>query len=406
MISFLAILLTLVVLLLSLTQTLLVIQYYWFHRDAQTEIESPVEPENFPKAAIILCLRGHEESTPECIAELIGQDYPDYQLHIAFDSPDDPAAKQVEDFFESHNSNVHLHFFEPQADCSYKCSGIVHVLDQLSDDVEIVAFCDGDAIVDVNWLRDLAIPMMQDASIGATTGNRWFAPYNHSIGALIRKHWNAAAVVQMQAYDIAWGGSMAVRKSTIERCNLREHWQTTFCEDTVITNLMKQQGLRLHRVPNLVVENREATTLSDCFEWIARQLLTVRLHHPGWPLVLGHGVATGLATIVAPIAAVLMFATGYTFAGRSVFIIWMVYQILNLVLLWVIERCNLAAIAQRNASEVVQSAPSSDMSLLALPGVQILHPLAVLKAFFMSTVKWRGVTYAIDANRVRVKESE
>ena len=410
MISLLAILLIISILILTLSQTLLVIGYSWFHRDAEppSELEAPTDADqetpDFPKAAIILCLRGEEESTPDCIAELVGQHYADYELHIAFDSKNDPAAEQVEAFFENHSAKAQLHFFKPQDKCSYKCSGIVHVIEQLGDDIEIVAFCDGDAIVDANWLHDLVLPMLEDEKIGATTGNRWFTPYDNAIGAQVRKHWNTAAVVQMQAYDIAWGGSMAVRRSTIEKCGLKERWQNAFCEDTLLTDAMQQHGLKLHRVPGLVIDNKETTTVAECFSWISRQLLTVRLHHRLWPLVMAHGISTGLATIVAPIAIVLLLATGYFYEFRSLLIAWGVYQILNFVLLMVIDRCNRRAIYKRQRlSQSANSTDNSNGGFLSLLFIQILHPLAAIKTMMMKEVSWRGVEYSIDNKQLRVR---
>lgn len=412
MISFLAILLTISILILTLMQTLLVLNYNWFHRDvnAKTTVETEdiyglEKIPDLPKAAIILCLRGEDESNLECIAELVGQDYSDYELHIAFDSEQDPAARQIEELFEDHGAQAQLHFFEPKEECSYKCSGIVHVIEQLGDEVEFVAFCDGDAIVDAQWLTDLVEPMMQDRKIGATTGNRWFAPFNDAIAAQVRKHWNSAAVVQMQAYDIAWGGSMAVRRSTIEKCNLTERWSKAFCEDTLLTQAMQEQELVLHRVPGLVIENKETTTVMECFEWIARQLLTVRLHHRGWPLVLAHGIVTGLATIVAPIAIVLLLGFGFFNEGRSLLIVWVIYQVANLFLLKVIAYCNETAISRRRGTASSNSPPRTPKGeMLALAAVQFLHPLAAIKTMLMKAVSWRGVTYTIEEKQIRVLE--
>lgn len=403
MITFLAILLIATILVLSLVQTLLVIQYQWFHRDAESDLTDAMLSENAPRAAIILCLRGQEESVPECLACLVGQDYPNYELHIAFDSESDPAIQQVNEFFQASSADVHLHFFEPQQKCSYKCSGIVHVLDQLGEEIEIVAFCDGDAIVDENWLNELATPLIADAKIGATTGNRWFSPFDNGLGGLVRKLWNSAAVVQMQAYDIAWGGSMATRPSTIRDCGLKEVWSRSFCEDTSLAEPLKQHNLKLHRIPGLVIENREATTLKQCFHWISRQLMTVRLHHPRWIMVMGHGFATLLATIVAPLFIVLLFATGYMIAGRSLLFAWLIYQMTNVALLWMIERCNKKALAARNS--VGHEDHSSSGGMLALAMVQIVHPFAFLDAFTASKVSWRGINYGIRGNDLEVRQS-
>lgn len=400
MISLFAIVLICVIVLLSLAQTLLVIQYYWFHRDAPQP--GVIDPNSGPppKTAVILCLRGQEDGIPECLAGLVGQTYPNYKLHIAFDSPNDPAVAQVKEFFADHSTSAHLHFFKALQTCSYKCSAIVHVLEQLEDSVEIVAFCDGDAIVDERWLNELIAPMVENNRIGATTGNRWFTPYDSSVGGLIRKMWNSAAVVQMQAYGIAWGGTMAVRRSTIKDCDLKQVWAKSFCEDTSLSTKMNQQGLELHRVPGLIIEDRESTNIPDCSRWIARQLLTVRLHHPDWPKVMAHGIATGLATIVTPIVLLLMMATGYYVEARSLFCAWLIYQLVNFGLLWWIEKCNQNALAQREADTMEAEAISPNTGVLAYIGVQLVHPIALLDAMTMNKVQWRDVLYYIRGKQV------
>jgi cellulose synthase/poly-beta-1,6-N-acetylglucosamine synthase-like glycosyltransferase len=401
-----AIPLIILVLLLALMQTLLVLAYRWFLRDANEsndDKETGSDDDQLPSTAIILCLRGFEEGIPDCLAELIGQNYPNYELHIAFDSHQDSAVQQVQSFFEDKNFNVQLHFFSALPNCSYKCSGIVHTLNQLDEKFEVVAFCDGDAIVDEYWLRDLVSPIVNDRQIGATTGNRWFDPTDVSTGALVRKHWNAAAIVQMQAYDIAWGGSMAVRRNVIEECGLTEIWSKSFCEDTGLTEAIVDKGLRLQRVPNLIVENNESATVPESFHWIARQLLTVRLHHKAWPLVMTHGLVTGLATMAAPIVAIAFLACGYFVAGRSLLIAWLVYQALNVLLLMLIERCNQEALGRRESTVYHPiRKPPLRWRILSLVMVQVLHPLAVIRAMRMKSVEWRGIEYQIEDQQIKV----
>ena len=50
--------------------------------------------------------------------------------------------------------------------------------------------------------------------------------------------------------------------------------------------------------------NREDCGLDACRRWISRQLLTMRLYHPLWPLVLLHGFGTTLLLAVAVVATV------------------------------------------------------------------------------------------------------
>ena len=394
MISLLTFILASAVLILCVVQTGLVIRYYFFHNQ-----EQPIQGTDLPqpKAAIILCLRGHEESLPDCLAGLINQDYADYELHIAFDSPYDLAVQQVEGFFNADMSGVQIHFFEPRQDCSYKCSGITHVIGKLDQNVEVVAFCDGDAMVNDQWLGTLVEPLLRDNRIGATTGNRWFSPYDGGIGGMLRKQWNAAAVVQMQAYDIAWGGSMALRRSVIDDCDLVEIWKRSFCEDTPMTVPLEKHGLKIHRIPQLVIENRESASVTGCLEWISRQLLTVRLHHPKWKLVRAHGFATIFASLFLPLMILLMLLCGNTKEGIWLLFAWGIYQACNLVLLWLIQRCNLKAIASNNGLEA-ENMDRRDGDLIAGVLVQLLYPVAFIAADRAQTVSWRGVDYEICDN--------
>lgn len=417
MLSLLAIITTTAVLLLVLVQTVLVIGYCGFLQrgkvfDTPSSItgystegddEETVAPELAdPKVAIVLCLRGADDSLVDCLAELDGQDYPDYQLHIAFDSEDDPAVEVVQGFFENRESQPHLTFFQPTPNCSYKCAAIVSVVNELPDDIEVVAFCDADAVVDQYWLRDLVEPLSQPET-GATTGNRWFSPFNPTLGAIVRKQWNSAAIVQMQAYDIAWGGSLAIKRHVIDQCDLLNRWSAAFCEDTLLTQALKRKRLRVHRVPDLIVDNREETTISEAFEWITRQLLTVRLHHPDWLLVLLHGVLTAAATIGAPILAIVLLLCGELIAARSVALAYIVYQVANAGLLFAIGVGNRAVLKRRSVLRDRDSVPLEIKDQLkSLLLLQLLHPIAVLKAAFTKQVSWRDVNYKVAKGSVRV----
>lgn len=416
MFSLLAIATTTLVLLLILMQTLLVIGYYsflqprWLAADPMkdtdfeaAEIDVTEETKSFaPPVAVLLCLRGADESLIDCLAELDGQNYPDFQLQIAFDSPEDPAVEVVKDFFEHRDSNPQLTFFQPQPNCSYKCAAIVHVVQELDRRFEVVAFCDADAVVDENWLSELVAPL-DDPQVGATTGNRWFAPVEPSVGSLVRKHWNAAAVVQMQAYDIAWGGSLAIKREVIDTCGLVDQWSQAFCEDTLLTQALRRKRLQLVRVPELIINNREDASVSETFGWIVRQLITVRLHHADWLLVLTHGIVTALATFGAPVLTIVLLLNGYYIAARSVAIAWLLYQVVNAALLFAIGYGNRTVLRRRSVpvdSGPIESNLAAKLSSLLL--VQFLHPIAVIKAAFARRVTWRGITYRIRKGFVRV----
>ena len=56
--------------------------------------------------------------------------------------------------------------------------------------------------------------------MGVASGNRWYMPAEATAGSLVRYLWNAAAVVQMYWYGIAWGGSLAFKTKLLREAGL------------------------------------------------------------------------------------------------------------------------------------------------------------------------------------------
>ena len=378
------------------------------HQSGSKQTEERDKNGNYsPPTAIVLCLKGADESLVDCLTGLIGQDYPDFELDIVIHSPTDPAAKVVEDFFSKVELKPKIHFLEsPEESCSLKCSAIAQAVRSLSERIEVVAFIDGDAIVDQNWLSDLVTPL-EDASIGATTGNRWYSPVDAHLGEAVRKIWNAAAVVQMQRYKIAWGGSLAMRRDVIQRCDLLSKWGQSFCEDTSLTHGLQKQNLRLERVANLIVDNKETSSFWETFHWISRQLLTVRLHHPAWPLVLLHGVVTGVASIFTPLLMVVLFGMGMSSNAWFLLQTIVVYQVANFVLLYWIGRSNLGTINGRDSHDSSEPARKKNWVLYFIGTLvtQVVQPCALWRAISNEKVTWRGATYLVkDGRSVKLLE--
>ena len=411
MLSFLGFLVTLVTLCLIAMQVVYVLGYQaWIESEdklpsegalLQTAGDEVVETAVYqPPAAIVLCLKGDDENLSECLVGLISQDYADYRLVIVVDSERDPVVGSVAQFFAGVKFKPDIQALRtPKSTCSLKCSAITQAILSVPSRYEVIALIDGDTIPDQSWLSELVAPLA-DKTIGATTGNRWYSPTSNAFGTWVRKIWNAAAIVQMQRYHIPWGGSLAIRAETIERCGLVDHWRRSFCEDTAMVSPLKKHKLKIHRVPNLVLENTESVSLAGAFEWISRQLLTVRLHHPKWSLVLAHAFASGVVGIGAPILIVLMLWTGQTRGLWTLLQSFVAWQLVNSVLLYLIERSNRQAIEQRDSFNrlPVPQSPSFLMQFGSTLLTQWIYPFAAWQASAMEKVDWRGVTYKIRGN--------
>ncbi len=355
-----------------------------------------------PPASIILCVRGRDPTLTHCLRGIARQDYPDFELVAVFDSREDPGFRVVEEFRAQASIPVRIVVIPAfSGKCGMKCEALIAAMESLDPRRTVVAMIDADSVAAPNWLREM-IASLADQSVGAVTGDRWFEP-NGSLASTVRAVWNAAAIVQMNLYRIAWGGSLAMRRETIERLRILDIWRTTFCEDTVLIDLFREEGLQVARPRTAVVFNRESIAWRNLHFWIARQLLTVRLHNRKWPLVFAHGILVGLTLLSCFGFLVLDMALGQSQLAALTATSLLLAILINFVLVGLIARENTEVL--RGQGQI--SGPPSMAKhwfgwLVAIPLTQIVHFCATLRAFRMKYVIWRGIEYRVDKHGVEI----
>lgn len=382
-----------VVLLLVLGQGWLVLG---FVRALRTKRPPLLTDAQAPRAAVILCLRGGDPFLTDCLHSLLGQDYPDFDVRVIVDHPDDPAHRIALHEIQRHKaSNVSLEFLKERRDsCSLKCSSLLQVVGSLDDSYQFVAQLDADVVAHPTWLRELATALA-DEKVGAATGNRWYMPANPSVGALVRYTWNAAAAVQMYWYRVAWGGTLAVKTRVFRETDVLEKWSKAFCEDTMLYSVLKKMGLRIAFVPSLMMINREDCRLGDFFRWVRRQLLTTRLYHPAWPAVVGHGILSTLAPLAALVVAVVALFTGHQAAAMWAVIALAVYE-LSVAALLVPMELAVQRIAETRGEDSNWLTLADKLKCLAImPVTQLVYPVALAAAAVARSTVWRGIAYQI-----------
>ena len=350
----------------------------------------------FPKAAVILCLRGSDPFLTDCLRGLFNLDYPDFDIHIIVDHAGDPAWKNISSVSaEYHVTNLRLHTLTQRREtCSLKCSSLIQVISGLDNSCAFIALLDGDTIPHSTWLRELAVAL-DDELVGAATGNRWYCPHDNGWGSLVRYFWNAAAIVQMYWYGIAWGGTLAVKTRTIHEARLLEHWGVAFCEDTMLYTMLKKLNLKLKSVPELLIANRESCSLAGYFHWVTRQLLTTRLYHPRWWMVVFHGLSSTLLITSGLIVVVIAIFQQNTRAA-----IWATagvvgFQLANYVCLFFIENAARMAIAGNAGSAAVLTFGQRIKSPFAIVLTQFVHFAALCLSISKRTVGWRRICYRV-----------
>ena len=381
--------LTLVV---SLGQAIYVVR---FARAMKGLNEPPSSTDKAPIAAVVLCVRGQDPTLEKCLSSIAELDYPSFKLHIVLDHEDDPASQLVNSFAARHdNVNVHL-LAGPGEHCSLKCSSLVQVISNLKDDVEFVAMIDADAAPHRDWLKSIAAEISKD-NVGLVSGIRCYSPEDDATGSLVRYQWNSAASVQMFAYRIPWGGTLALKLRTIKDLDLPSRWQSAFCEDTMLTSVIKNNNLKSSILPSLVMPNSETCQLTSFMSWVTRQLLTVRLYNPNWLLVVAHALLTTSTLIAAIITLTVSVAYSNPTAMFWSFLAFAVYMVGNWLMLISNQSSVNFQLAATNQSQTKFSFAKHLKLILLMPLTQCLYFVAVIRAMMLRKVSWRQMGYRIN----------
>jgi hypothetical protein len=386
-----------------LFQFLLVRAFVQAHDPARLAAEPRPAPSD-SSAAIILCCRGSDPSLAECLRAIDAQrDSPAICL-VVTDSEEDPAVAVVERHLREHSpSRIQRLVATIDNDRrSLKCNSLVQALDRLDSGVETVLLIDADVIPPEDWARQLIAATAKDG-VGAAFGTRWFEPPSGSLGSWLRHLWNAAAIVQMHVYHVAWGGSLAIRREPRTEARLADAWSRSLFEDVLIGDLFRRSGWQVVPVPGLFLRNQERCSVRAAWNWINRQLLDARLYHSKWPLMLGHAVLSVLIPLGWLLWAAWACIEGRPVAGVVALGCFVAYQVANGGLLAWIQRSVESSIAGANGVRAVSPDKRRGSAavwraiygLALIPLVQAMNVAAAIRATVRREVTWRGIRYSI-----------
>lgn len=349
-----------------------------------------------PSAVVVLCLRGGDPFLEKCIDGLVSQDYPRFRVCFLIDSAQDPAAAILRSALSRHAfQNYEIQTLKnPLTTCSLKCSSLIQAIEGLDATVNFVALLDADTVPHRTWLRELATALVPE-DVGAATGNRWYMPEQDTTGAMIRYLWNAAAVVQMYCYQIAWGGTLAIKVDSIRRAGLLERWRRSLCEDTMLRKQLATIGQRVSFVPSLMMVNREVCTLGSFVEWVQRQLLTARLYHPLWLAVVGHGLSTAGLLIWGWIVAIQCAIAGDWSSTVVLATALIGYRTGMLLMAPWMESAVAGVVGKRGESTNWQTELSWARLAWLVFLTQWVYTWALVRCLFIRGVNWRGISYRI-----------
>lgn len=266
-------------------------------RVAYTERRLSENSEALPPASVIVPVKGYDEGLTENLAALAALDYPDYELIVvarsASDIPPGVLPRRVK--------IVLAHAEQPGT--SEKVLNLIAAVHATRKRTQVFAFADSDGQVTPRWLRALVGPLAEEG-VGATTGYRWFTPRRPG-WALLRGVWDAVPAGMLGPGDnpFAWGGAMALRKSTFFETRVPEYWKGAISDDYSLSKAIHAAGLEIAYAPGALVPCLESIGGWRLLTWTRRQMMITRAYNPRnwWPGLIAHIFYCGsmVASVVA-----------------------------------------------------------------------------------------------------------
>lgn len=344
-----------------------------------------------PPVIVVVPVKGADEGLLDHLVGLTAQDYRQYRVACVVESTEDPAYPVLQDFAER---------YQPAHDApcrsitvlvaglaergSQKVHNQLAALAQLDPADEVIVFADADAVAHPQWLRRLVIPLKKK-HYGVTTGYRWLVPSDGHLASRLASVMNAsvATLGGPKRWNLAWGGSMAIRRDVAEQVRLVDHWRGALSDDYQMTRAVRQAGLQVYFVARSMIPSPARFTWAGLLRFGRRQYMITRIYAPLiWLTALGGHALYTLGTVTALIA----LAMGHLAPLIPVALVYLCdYQRAR--------TRRLAASLVFDESVTAALRPAFALDRWATPLWMAVHLGIVLSSTFGRTVRWAGITY-------------
>ncbi len=366
-----------------------------FARYVQAEV-SREYGEFTPFVTVFVPLRGIDEGLKENIAAVLAQDYPNYEIVFVSDDENDQAWRVVEDarrsFAGESDPAMQTIVAGRATDRGQKVHNLSVAVRQANAKSEVLVFVDSDARPRRDWLCSLVAPL-QDVSIGAATGYRWFVPVRGGFASNLRSVWNAAIASALGAdgkKNFCWGGSTAIRRSTFEKCKVNEHWRGTVSDDFALTRAVHEAGLPIKFVPQCLTPSFESCSLRELVEFTTRQLKITR----------AYAAHLWKAVLFGSVIFVITFFGWIALVAARVYLQLPIAMPLVLLLILFAMGAMKSHLRLRAVAAIINDARvtcfASTLAHISLwPAASALYLYNALVAAVSRRIEWRGIIYEL-----------
>ncbi len=380
-------------LLVVLPQFILSLQVYNNYRYALRESRK-AHASYRPKTVLIVPCRGLDTDFRHNIRSFFLQDYDNYLLWFVVQDKTDSAYPVLCELKQQHASeskaqDIRILMAGSAQGRGQKVHNMLYAYHQIDPSIEVLAFADADACTQSHWLRHIVYPL-QRPKTGATSGYRWFVPKTNNSASIALSAVNAK-IVQLLGntrFNLAWGGSMAIRVDTFRQLGLDEIWPRALSDDLVVTRGVKQAHLKVAYVPACLAASVEQMTWGQLIEFAQRQFVITRV---GALMTWIFGLCSSLYSVLglwAMAAGALWSQRG---TGRHIFFVCAFGAFFLNQMFRAILRQKMAGALLPGQRSRMKWAKVADILFFWVGSLLMLS--FILSSAFRRTISWRGIRY-------------
>jgi hypothetical protein len=359
-------------------------------------LPQPEFPGVEPGVAVILPARGSGRLA-EFLPALRGQVYEPYRVIAAVESQDDPAFAILNAAIREPGAPLEIVVAGLAVDAGQKVWNQLAALDRLRAADEIVALIDADTLPTPLWLPRLVAALVNSAR-PVITGYRWMTPVDGRASSLcLAAANNAIAALPRGALPmpLVWGGSIAMRRETLQAIRLRDFWRGAISDDGQMAEALRVAGLTAHAPRQGLLLTPVSSSWAELFEFGVRQYRFVFIHQPwSW--------AVAMAALWAPPICLMLAAPAFgsgSVAPWVALVIGLSLAEIRLRIRGSIERTLWPSLAAANTRK------RKWRQRLLGPVCWMAHAVSAAGAPLSRRITWAGIRYHVDGPQSVVIES-
>jgi ceramide glucosyltransferase len=351
---------------------------------AQRE-RSPASVGEIERTVLIVPVRGIPAYLPELWRGICAQTRRPARVIFAVESTQDPAYARLQKL--TGGPPVEVVVAGAATRRGQKIHNMLAALGRLEPTDAIVIFADSDIAPAADWLARL-LRDLDSQHIGMTSGYRWLIPTDErwSTAFVCIVNASIASTPRDSKWANAWGGSMALRRHTIDALTLPTLWDRAVSDDLTISPAVRALGGKVRSPRDALVPALASYSWKDAIVFGRRQYLFTRTHAPQLWIVAAAATTIPLVGWATALPLALM--------GNKL-------AIGTIVVAYALDytRARLRERIPRNLWGVESQPRIKWLDRWATPAWLALHAAVIWSTLFGRTIRWAGRTYRIDAKQ-------